>query len=564
MDKKRIAAAAALITLAGAFMPGSLAVSSSGTRPVTPGQKNETVYVDTDAAGKVNDIIVSVHLKTPADAKRLKDVSNLDSVTSITPGANPAIDGETITWQTGGEDVYYQGTSLSALPVECTFSYTLGGKGISPDDLAGKSGKVSISASFTNFDRHMERINGSLEELFTPFTMLTMIELPADHFSDIGVDNGKIIDRGDTVMVVGFGLPGLSGSLNIEDATLGISDSFTVTATVKDFELDAVTTIALPGILTAGDIGDMDLDSLQSDLNELDNGGKELGDAAAAFSSGMADFDRSLTSYIDGIDGVEAGLSELTGGIPEISDASDDLHAGAQELADALDAAAGNTDGLGEVHGQIASLADLSASLSGLSGLLASLEPLSNTLAGLTPEQLADLGIDPAMVAALQTAVAADGDLASSASALRMLSAQLQTSFEELSPLMESLPVLGENTQSIADGLSQLSDGLAELEQGAAQLSGALDTLSSNGGALRAGSQSLTDNAAGLASGMDRYSQGVHDFSQGANGSIDDVNARKDAVLALGEAYDNYSLLPQGCTGSVRFVFTTNPIRSFE
>ncbi|MFZ5974135.1 MAG: hypothetical protein ACOYU3_01830 [Bacillota bacterium] len=567
-QKKAFAVMLIVLAIVFAFVlhaPGSRATASLGAQPVPPGQKNETVYADTDATGKVNSITVSVHLKTPKGAERLADRSNLESVKSITPGINPVVKGEAITWQAGGEDVYYQGTSLHALPVECIFSYTLDGKAISPGDLAGKSGKVSISAKFTNFDRHMKRINGSLEELFTPFTMITMIELPANLFSDITVDNGKIIDQGDTVMVAGFGLPGLSESLNMDGDALGISDHFTVTATVKDFALDAMTTMAVPGMLTADDIGNMEpLDSLQSGLKDIDSGGKKISDATNAYSSGMSDFNKSLSAYIGSIEALQNKLSELADGIAGISDSGARLKDGAQALAEAINTANTDTANLNDATGQIDSLNDLASSLNDLSQLLASLEPLSNALAALSPEELASINVDPAMVAALQSAVAAHTGLETSASGLQTLASRLQGSLDALSPFLDSLPALSKNTQDIADGLSQLSEGLAQLKKGAAKLSGGLDTLASNGEALSKGSQSLTDNAADIASGMEQYSRGVHDFSRGVNGSVDDLNARKDAVLALGEAYNNFSLLPDGCTGSVRFVFTTEPVKSFE
>ena len=564
--KTVLAASAAVLFGLGAFAvlgPGPQP-AYSGADPVPPKQKHETVYADTGAGGKLNSIMVSVHLVAPEGAQRLSDRSDLDEITAITKGANPVIDGETVLWQADGKDVYYQGTSLDVLPVECSFTYTLDGKPIDPDALAGKSGKVTITGKYTNFDRHMERINGSLEELYTPFTMMTMVELPSDSFTDVLVDNGKLIDQGDSVMAVGFGLPGLSESLNAEDDALGISDTFTLTANVKDFTLDAMTTLAVPGILTAEDIGDPDFfGSLQSDLEDLDGGGRAIRDAADAYQSGMSEFDRNLSRYMDSLGEAESGAADLSGGIAQSGSGSAGLQKGAQALADALQDAADGAGGLDGVGTQIASLNDLSDSLDTLSGLLASLEPLSATLSGLTPTELATLGIDPAAVAALQAAVAAHTDLSASATGLQTLAAQLQATINGLTPLFDALPTLSENSQDLADGLGDLVSGLTELERGAARLADALKQLSEGGDSLSAGSAALAGSAAELASGMEQYSRGVHEFSEGVNGSIDDFSARKDAVLALAEAYDNFSLLPEGCEGSVRFVFTTDPVKAF-
>jgi putative membrane protein len=568
MEKRRayLAAAAAVMIGACAFASGAPGANTaySGADPVPPEQKHETVYADTGADGKVNAIVVSVHLVAPESAKRLSDRSDLDGILSITRGANPVIDGETVLWQADGEDVYYQGASLKALPVGCSFTYTLDGEPIGPGALAGKSGRVTITGKYENFDRHMERINGSLEEIFTPFTLMTAVELPSAVFTDVAVDNGRLIDQGDSVMAIGFGLPGLAGSLNIGDDGQGIPDGFTLTATAKDFALDSMTTLAVPGILTAEDIGKPEFfDSLQSGLYDLDGGGREIRTAADEFSSGMAEFNGSFSRYVEGLGDAESGAAGLLDAIERSGSGSGELHAGAQALADALKEAADSTGGLDDASGQIDSLGGLSESLSSLSELLAGLEPLSAALAAMTPAELAALGIDPAAIAALHSATSARTDLSASAEGLTALAAQLQATQDRLAPLIDALTVLSEDSQALADGIGGLFDGLADMEKGAARLNSALKRLFENGSKLGDGANSLADHAAELAAGMERYSRGVHEFSAGVNGSIDGFNARRDAVLALGEAYDNFSLLPEGCSGSVRFVFTTEPVKAF-
>ena len=47
-------------------------------------------------------------------------------------------------WQAGGNDIYYQGKTDKQLPVTTQITYTLDGKQMQPDQLAGKNGEPVI------------------------------------------------------------------------------------------------------------------------------------------------------------------------------------------------------------------------------------------------------------------------------------------------------------------------------------------------------------------------------------------------------------------------------------
>ena len=50
--------------------------------------------------------------------------------------------------------------------------------------------------------------------------MATIVVLPAEQFSNIKIDTGKVVDQESNYMVIGYGLPGIADSLNIEDEEL--------------------------------------------------------------------------------------------------------------------------------------------------------------------------------------------------------------------------------------------------------------------------------------------------------------------------------------------------------
>ena len=102
--------------------------------------------------------------------------------------------------------------------------------------------------------------------------MLTAMILPEDTFSNVTIDNGKVISDGSRNIVVGVGMPGLKDSLkldtlslstddedkNSEDKTLDIDipDSVSIEADVTDFSMSSSLTVALSDLLKDIDFDD--------------------------------------------------------------------------------------------------------------------------------------------------------------------------------------------------------------------------------------------------------------------------------------------------------------------
>ena len=106
--------------------------------------KDETVYVLAHADGSTRKIIVSDRLSNPSGAGSILDVSTLTDILNVKGDEPFTADDKDLTWAADGADISYQGESTEALPVGVKVSYTLDGKEISAEDLAGKSGKVTM------------------------------------------------------------------------------------------------------------------------------------------------------------------------------------------------------------------------------------------------------------------------------------------------------------------------------------------------------------------------------------------------------------------------------------
>ena len=114
--------------------------------------KDETVYVLANADGTVQKIIVSDWIKNNLSLDNITDVTQLENIENVKGDESYTLGGDnTYVWDAKGNDIYYQGTIEKELPVNISVSYKLDGKSISPSELVGKSGKVSIRFNYENW-----------------------------------------------------------------------------------------------------------------------------------------------------------------------------------------------------------------------------------------------------------------------------------------------------------------------------------------------------------------------------------------------------------------------------
>ena len=151
--------------------------------------KDENVYLISDATGSVYDTIVTDHLINKNQSATLEDQSNLTDIKNVKGSEEFSQNGEKLTWQADGADIYYQGKTDRDLPIEMKMTYYLDGEEITPEELAGKSGKVTIRADYTNKEKAE---NG----VYVPFAAVTGMMLNKN-FTNVEVTNGKFINDGD-------------------------------------------------------------------------------------------------------------------------------------------------------------------------------------------------------------------------------------------------------------------------------------------------------------------------------------------------------------------------------
>lgn len=297
--------------------------------------KEETVYVLADARGSVSQVIVSDWLKNGDGGSSLSDCTDLVDIENVKGYETFEEDGKgNLTWKAQGADIYYRGNSDKELPVEVRLSYQLDGKDITPQELAGKSGRVTIRMDYINKEKRMVEIGGKKQEIKVPFAMISGMVLPQDTFSNIEVTNARLLSEGSNSVVIGIAFPGLKESIDLEDLKdrmeedkreelqkMELPEYIEISADTENFQLGMTMTVAMSDVLSEISL----TDSL--DLSELNDSMEELQEASDQLKDGTRELKEGSGQLRDGTGELLAGTGELWNGTAELKD-------GTQELAD--------------------------------------------------------------------------------------------------------------------------------------------------------------------------------------------------------------------------------------
>ena len=320
-------------------------------------EKIETVYVKSDAEGSPKNVLVSDWLRNYKGTDKIEDATSLTDIQNVKGNEKyEKGSGDKITWNADGNDIYYQGKTSRELPVGVKVSYKLDGKDISPADLAGKSGHVTIRFDYTNTAKEKINVNGSEENISVPFAMISGMILPSDKFTNINVTNGKVVSDANSNIVMGVALPGLKDALKLDSSKLtdlGVNEDKTIpeyveiTADTSDFDLGLTMTLASSDVLsdlgfddfnnaTAADKIQDDMTKLQDSMKALEDGSGKLKDGTKTLKDGTSKLKSGSGTLKAGTKTLKDGTGELKSGINDYTDGVSTLTAGAKELNDKM------------------------------------------------------------------------------------------------------------------------------------------------------------------------------------------------------------------------------------
>ena len=352
--------------------------------------KEETVYVNAKASGKTDKVTVSNWLKNSGSVSGdLEDESTLSDIKNVKGDEKYTSDGDKLTWATDGEDIYYQGTTDKKLPVSVKLNYYLDGKQMKPSELKGKSGHLKITVDYKNNEKQNVSLDGKDTEVYTPFVMMTGMILPNETFSNVTIDNGKIISDGNKNIVVGFGMPGLKDSLNLsseESDKVTIPESLSIEADVTDFTMSSTYTVALSDLLDDMNMDDIaDVDDLQTALDDLEDAALQLVSGSDTLADGAGTLADGVNTYTEGVDTLNAGIQkylgsngELSGSVTEYVNGVNKVVKGVQDYTDGVntlaDGVSSYVDGEKQLAEGASQLTQLSTGLKKVQSAIAKME----------------------------------------------------------------------------------------------------------------------------------------------------------------------------------------------
>lgn len=518
-------------TVISGLLVTSLVVSNGAYANAQKISKDESVYVNADESGTTTKITVSNWLKNAGINGTINDESDLKDIQNVKGDETFTQNGDDVQWSAGSNDIYYQGTTDKELPVGVEIKYELDGKEIAAKDLLGQSGKLKITVSYTNKSKSTQTINGEKQEMYPPFVMATGIILPDDKFSNVEVDDGKIINEGSNNIVVGFGMPGMADSLDLdEDAADKLPEGFTVTADVTDFSIGNTITFASPSILSDLELDDIDdLDDLENKLEKLVDSSEDLVDGSKKLSNKMGELEDKFDDYQDGEKSLNKGIKDLVNGGTTLKKGVKDYTNGVDTLAKGtqsyVNGAKQITDGNQKLYEAVKDMPSSYKEFSdGLQAYTKGVDTLADTK---TAKQLTD-GAD-AVTAGIGTLNENLGKLESSYDNYKLLADGLKAQAAQISDPTQKATILAyvqkleelyqgqkasvgalvsatNNKSTLKSGASQVAAGIKKVMTGA-------QTLSGNSATLRSADQKLTSSIATLTASVKKLSEGSKKLS---------------------------------------------------
>lgn len=451
------------------------AIEVKDTNPDLEVSKEETVYAVLGTDGSVNKVIVSNWLKNSGSADGVADVSELQDIVNTKGDEKFTQNGDQLNWETSNEDIYYQGSTSEELPVSMAIHYELDGAEVKPEDIIGKSGKLKITIQYSNHSTQMVKVNGSKEEIYTPFVMITGMILPVEKFTNVSIDNGQVISEGDNDIVVGYGMPGLSESLNLKGLDLGddldlntdkiqdkLTDTVEITADVTDFSIGATYTVATSDLFQDVELDDLeDIDDLDEKIDDIKDASSQLIDGSEELQDGLETLDENFETYSDAIDTVNSGVKTLDNGAKKLNKGTKTYTKGVDTLVKGVNDYAGGAKQLSQ---------GVKTYVSGVKSLSDGIDTLHKSTADL-PEQYKVFG---------------DG---------------VKTYVDSVGTLLSE-----KNMKQMTEGTEALQDGVAQVDSGVKAVQGGVSKINETVNKLKK-TEELEQCVAGLRQMKSMYSQ---------------------------------------------------------
>lgn len=482
------------------FCQSSVAYAAEDTS-----KKEEIVYAILDNSGAVN----GIHVVNSFTDRDIVDYGNYTNVKNLTTTDEISTNGDCITFQTNTDKVYYQGDlETKDIPWDIAIHYFLDGTEYTAEEIAGKSGQLKITISITE--------NAACDSSFWDgYALQASLSLDTNKCTNIQAENATIANVGSNKQLSYIVMPGKGAD-------------YTITASVEDFEMDAISIngmkLNLNFDLDSNELTDK-VEQIQDAITKLNDGSINLDDGANQLGDGTKDLYDGTVSLMNGANSLTTGVNSLNDGIETVQTAlttldkkSGNLTTGSAEVLKALKTIQTSLKKVNMDAENISKLSSASTQINkGIDSLVSGLQTMDQNIdtyysslsaAGITDindyvskhnQAIAELSISDTQRALYQTYVDS-GD----SGVLETLSSLVQSGNQEATSLYQAYTADGNDSSVISEYVSTagklistetLLKGDVAYIQGSNQLiSGIQSTLDSQNGALMQGALSLQSN----------------------------------------------------------------------
>ena len=549
--------------------------------------KDETVYVFAKANGDVDNILVNETLKNRDKSDKIEDTTDLKDIVNVKGDETFTQNGNKITWDAAGNEISYQGTTDKELPVSVKATYYLDGNEISPEDLAGKSGKVKIRLDYTSNETVTKEVNGKDEDISVPFVAVSGMVL-GDNFKNIQVTNGKYLAQGESNIVVGYAIPGLDDGVKDAAADLDteIPEYVEVSADVTDFSLDMTVTLLVNGS-EMNFSGGVDLTDLDKLTDSLSSAGDQLADGSGDLSNGVSVINQSAQAIASGVNTLDTAVNTK---MTEEEQAAVAKQAASQVSASVEAQFAAGTDTYNYIYNSAVN--NYTTSMSNATDQIAQAYINSDAYTAFysaalsskameyatenAPKLMQAYNLDyqtafnQAYNGALQNAELQAGVAASVQGAFKQMAQQTTTSLAE-----GGKAAIG---QSVVDACKSAATQAASQAAGQAAVQGAetakatiasqIEATQANGYSLVSGANALADGASQVADGAGTLNESLVTLNNEAikkmisayNGDVKDSVERLQAAMEAATEYDSFGGKSDNTAGVTKFIIKTAAI----
>ena len=302
-------------------------------------EKQEVVYVNLSGSGSAQDVYV-VNIVRPDSSGLVTDYGSYMAVNNLTTTEEIKHSGDRVTIETEQDRLYYEGTLEEAqLPWSFDISYSLDGRQMSAEDIAGKSGKAEITID-------VEQNTAAQSSFFDNMTLQVAVTLDTAVCSNITAAGAGTANAGRNKQITFTILPGTEKTLKIEaDAQNFEMDAILINALYANMDLNVDESELIDDVTTLQDavgkiddgageledgIGELKTavdDELTANLVKLKNASAELEGAAGLITKNMSGVDSAAAELLAGAQGLEAGITELDEGLELLCNGLDELSA---------------------------------------------------------------------------------------------------------------------------------------------------------------------------------------------------------------------------------------------